>query len=298
MILFVNRILFLFIFTMFTLCPAPASASADWTLLIQKLVSDNFDEKTMQALFAHAGVKYEPDPMSCKLKELIKNKFKKPGALPARKHKAGYDRFLQPAKIAEARSYTEKNIAALKDVEKTYCVPKEVVVAILLVETDLEGFLGDKPAFNTLASMASSSDLEKIRPYLAPDLITPQNEDFAKLRCRQKSDWAYRELKALIRYASARDVDPLSIPGSIYGAIGICQFMPSVIHTFGIDADKDGHIDVFSKKDAFFSIANYLRKNGWQCKMNKNRRYKVVMTYNHSAVYANTVLRVAEKMKK
>ncbi len=291
----IRWILPVFIFVTFSVCPV--SASDDWTPLIKRLVSDHFDEKDMQALFSQPGVKYEPDAMSCKIRDLIKSKFKKPGTLPVMKKKVGYDRFLQPVKIAEARSYMEKSMATLKDVEKQYCVPKEIVVAILLVETDLEVFLGDKPAFNRLASMASSSDLEKIRSYLPPDLITPQNKNFAQRRCRQKSDWAYRELKALIRYAAARGSDPLSIPGSIYGAIGICQFMPSVIPSFGIDADKDGHIDVFSKKDAFFSIANYLHRHGWKCKISKNRQYRVVMTYNHSAVYANTVIQIAEKMR-
>jgi membrane-bound lytic murein transglycosylase B len=172
-----------------------------------------------------------------------------------------------------------------------------VIVAILLVETDLESFLGAKPAFNTLASMALSDSLERIRPHLPSDLITPENEDFAMKKCNQKSDWAYQELKALIRYASSRGIDPRSIPGSIYGAIGVCQFMPSAILSFGIDADNDGHIDVFSKKDAFFSIANYLHRHGWKCKMDDDMQHKIIMSYNHSNIYANTVLQVANMIK-
>jgi membrane-bound lytic murein transglycosylase B len=267
-------------------------AADDWTPLIKRLVADNFEEKNVQALFANPAVKFEPDAMSSKLRELVNNRDRKPGTVST------YERFLQPSAIAGARSYSQKNMAALEDVEKRYCVPKEVVVAILLVETDLEGFLGTKPAFNTLASMALSTNLETIRPYLPAGLITPDNEDFAIKRCIRKSDWAYGELKALIRYASARGIDPLSIPGSIYGAIGICQFMPSAIFSFGVDADNDGHIDVFSKKDAFSSIANYLHRHGWKCGMSANRQRKIVMSYNHSQIYANTVIRVAEKLKK
>ena len=272
-------------------------ASTDWTPLIKRLVADNFDEKSTQALFTHSDVKFDPDAMSSKLKDLINSRYKKPEPMPAVKRKVVYDRFLKPEVIAGAHSYTKKNLSTLKDVEKSYCVPREIIVAILLVETDLEGFLGRKSAFNTLASMALYNKLEAMRPYLPPDLITHENEYFAEKRCRQKSDWAYNELKALIRYASERGINPISIPGSIYGAIGICQFMPSAIPTYGIDADKDGHIDVFSKQDALFSVANYLRCHGWKCKMSKNRQRKIIMSYNHSDIYANTVLQVAEKLK-
>ncbi len=285
------------VFLLITVAALPAYADGDWAPLVKRLVADNFEEKKIQSLFAQPAVKFEPDAMSCKIRDLINSRFRKPGTPPSARYRAAYERFLTPSAIAGARSYTQKNMETLKDVEKTYCVPKEIVVAILLVETDLEGFLGARPAFNTLASMALSTDLDKVRPYLPPDLITPVNEDFAKKRCIQKSDWAYRELKSLIRYASDRGIDPLGIPGSVYGAIGICQFMPSTIFSHGIDADNDGQIDVFSKKDAYSSIANYLRRHGWKCGMSIKRQRKTVMAYNHSNIYANTVLRVAEKLK-
>jgi membrane-bound lytic murein transglycosylase B len=275
----------------------PAHTSADWTPLIKRLVADNFDEKNIQALFSSPRVKFDPDAMSCKLKELIKNRYKKPEPMPDGKYRDVHDRFLKPAVIDEARSYTQKNMATLKDIEKSYCVPREIVVAILLIETNLGVYLGSRPAFNTLASMAASTNLETIRPYLPPDLITPENQDFAMKRCNQKSDWAYRELKALIRYASERGIDPLGMPGSIYGAVGLCQFMPSKISAYGVDADNDGQIDVFSKDDALFSIANYLRHHGWKCKMSKGRKRKIIMAYNHSNIYANTVLQIAEKLR-
>jgi len=275
----------------------PASAFEDWSPLIQRLIDDNFDEKNIQALFADPVVKFDPDAMSNKLRDLINSRFKKPSTTPAEKYKRVYERFLTPTVIAGARSYTRHNRTMLEDAEKNFCVPKEIIVAILLVETDLEVFLGAKPAFNTLASMALSNTLDRIRPYLPLDMITSENEEFAIKKCNQKSEWAYQELKALIRYASTRHIDPRGIPGSIYGAIGICQFMPSKISSFGVDADNDGTIDVFSKGDAFFSIANYLYNHGWTCRMNHNNRHKIIMSYNHSSIYANTVLQIAEMIK-
>ncbi|MGD1151899.1 MAG: lytic murein transglycosylase [Syntrophales bacterium] len=276
---------------------SPSWAYADWTPLIERLVADKFDEQVIRKIFDRPGVNFDPGAMSCKLKELINKRYKKHDAVSARKVRAAYARFLRPEVIAEAQSYLQRNRETLQGITENYCVPKEIVVSILLVETELGQYLGDRGAFNTLASMALSYDLETIRPYLAPDLLTRRNEDFAKKRCRQKADWAYEELKALIRYALDNGIDPLSIPGSIYGAIGICQFMPTKISVYGVDADKDGRVNLFSEQDALYSMANYLRSHGWRCDMSAKRQYRVILAYNHSKIYADTVLNVAKKLK-
>jgi membrane-bound lytic murein transglycosylase B len=166
------------------------------------------------------------------------------------------------------------------------------------VETLPGDIVGGKRAFNTLASMALSPDLETIRPYLPKKLINRRNEDFAKTICRQKADWAYAELKALILYAHRSGFDPLTLLSSIYGAIGLCQFLPSNIISYGVDADNNGRIDLFTKADAFYSIANYLREHGWKCTMmDKGSQREVILRYNKSSIYANTVLAVAQKLK-
>jgi membrane-bound lytic murein transglycosylase B len=265
--------------------------------LIERLVADNFDERVIRKIFDRPGVNFDPGAMSCKLKELINKRYKKQDAVSARKVRAAYARFLRPEVIAEAQSYLQRNRETLQGIMENYCVPREIVVSILLVETELGQHLGDRGAFNTLASMALSSDLETIRPYLAPDLLTRRNEDFAKKRCLQKADWAYGELKALIRYALDNGIDPLSIPGSLYGAIGICQFMPTKISAYGVDADRDGRVNLFSEQDALYSMANYLRSHGWRCDMSAKRQYRVILAYNHSKIYADTVLNVAKKLK-
>ncbi len=290
------RILSLLLFAAAVICPPPACA--DWSPLVERLVADRFDEQTIKNLFAQPGVKFDPSAMSYKLKELINKRSKKPDAVYARKLKAAYARFLRPEVISEAHLYAKKNSETLQRITEAYCVPGEVVVSILLVETDLGQKLGNRSAFNTLASMALSSDLETIRPYLAPDLITEENEDFARRRCRQKADWAYTELKALLRYALERGIDPLGIPGSLYGAIGISQFMPSKISAYGVDADKDGRINLFSEQDALHSVAKYLHAHGWRCGISAKKKYRVILAYNHSDIYAQTVLSVAERLKR
>lgn len=275
----------------------PLPASANWMPLIDRLVADNFDEQMVKTLFAQPVVRFDPNIMTCKIKEIVRNRSKKPDAASARKIKAAYARFLKPEAINQAYAYAQRNDIALHNIRNNYCVPKEIIVSIVLVETELGKNVGTRGAFNTLASMAMSYDLETIRPYLAPDLITERNEDLVKRRCRQKANWAYTELKALIRHASERGIDPLSIPGSVYGAIGICQFMPSQIPAYGVDADRDGHVNLFSDEDALFSVAKYLRGHGWRCGLSTKRKHRIILAYNHSKIYASTVLGVAEKLK-
>lgn len=272
---------------------SPCWAFADWSPLIDRLVADGFDETAVRTLFSRAEVTFEPSAMSNKLKELIENGAK----LPSDNPKVVYEGYLKENVIAQAHSYLQENTELLENTSNKYCVPKEIIVSILLVETFLGDTVGGKRAFNTLASMALSTDLETIRPYLPKKLINPRNKDFARTICRQKADWAYVELKALILYAYRSGFDPLTLLGSIYGAIGLCQFLPSNILPYGVDADNDGRIDLFTKADAFYSIANYLREHGWKCTMDRGSQREVILRYNKSSIYANTVLAVAQKLK-
>ncbi len=276
----------------------PRTAFADWSPLIDRLVADGFDESTIRSLFSRPEVKFEPDAMVSKLKELIKRSSRaKPSGPHSYNPKIVYRGFLTDKVVARARSYAQANSELLEGIAAKYCVPKEIIVSILLVETRLGDFVGRKEAFNSLACMALCTDLETIQPYLPKKLVRPGNEDYVRAVCREKADWAYAELKALILYAYGSGLDPLSLPGSIYGAIGLCQFMPSNILLYGVDADHDDRIDLFSEADALSSIANYLKGHGWTCALEKPRQIQVILAYNRSYVYANTVLAVAEKLK-
>jgi membrane-bound lytic murein transglycosylase B len=145
--------------------------------------------------------------------------------------------------------------------------------------------------------MARCTDLETLRPFLDSSLIIPDTEEFARRRLREKADWAYGELKALLLLAERDGADPLGIRGSIYGAIGLCQFMPSNVLSYGVDADRDGRTDPFAKPDALHSIANYLRGHGWREWLDHEGQHRVIFDYNHSTAYADTVLAVAERIR-
>lgn len=272
-----------------------AQESVDWSVLVNRLIADGYNEQEIRKLFAHPDIKFDQAIMAGKLKELTNNN-KNNTAERARVITALHKSYLKPSVIARARSFMKDNKQELANIKKVYCVPGEIVVSIVLVETRLGTFMGGRKAFNALASMALMSDLNTVRPYLAEGLLTPGNEEFAAVKCREKSDRAYLELKGLLKYAALNNVDPLSIPGSVYGAIGICQFLPSNVFIYGVDGDKDGRIDLFTRNDALHSVASYLRGNGWQCAMTRAKKKEVILTYNNSQIYANTVLGVADKL--
>ncbi len=272
------------------------TARADWTPLIERLVADQYDEPAVRALFSRPEVQLDPQIMSRKLSSLLRKRFEKPPADAVRRYRPVYGKYMRPEVIASARTYLKDNEDILNRARLRYGVPKEIIVSILLVETLLGDYVGERYAFNTLASMAAYSDLEALRPYVSADLLNSDSEDFARRRLQEKSEWAYTELKALLVYAWKEGIDPLSIPGSIYGAIGLCQFMPTHALHFGVDADGDGRVDLFARTDAFFSIANYLKGHGWKRSMSRERKHRVIKAYNPSNVYANTVLAVADKL--
>ena len=293
------RIVLPCIFTIIFLFLLPGSvrtASADWNPLVERLTADGFNRPVMEALFIRPEVRFEPDAMAEKIKTLVRTQSS-PDSLVARMKNAVRRDYLGNWVIARARAYMRENLVVLEEIDALYGVPKEVVVSILLIETHLGRNTGNRCVFNRLASMAISADLEMVRPHLGGNLLTPENEEFARRRCREKGDWAYNELKALLLLAERDGIDPLGIRGSIYGAIGLCQFMPSNVIIYGVDADQDGRVDPFTKMDALHSIANYLRGHGWRPGMHRDGQHRVIFDYNHSTVYANTVLALAERLR-
>ncbi|HWX81683.1 MAG TPA: lytic murein transglycosylase B, partial [Steroidobacteraceae bacterium] len=72
------------------------------------------------------------------------------------------------------------------------------------------------------------------------------------------------ELEQYLLLTRDAHLDPLSIKGSYAGAMGAPQFMPSNYRRYAVDADADGHIDLWSNwADVCASVGNYLKEHGW-----------------------------------
>jgi len=113
---------------------------------------------------------------------------------------------------------------------------------------------------------------------------------------RKKSNWAYRELQAYLKYVSEQNIDPLSVKGSFAGALGFAQFVPSSVLMYGVDGNKDGRVNLYEHHDAINSVANYLKRHGWKPELGPKKATKVLLKYNNSTPYAETILKVARRL--
>ena len=148
-------------------------------------------------------------------------------------------RFINSQNIQNGLKFWRKNKSWFDLAEQTYGVPAEIILGIIGVETRYGTVMGNFSIFESLASLA---------------FYSPRRAEFFK-----------KELEAFILLCQENNLDLLSQKGSYAGAIGIGQFMPSSIHKYAVDFDKDGKIDLInSQADAIGSVASFLNKHGWQ----------------------------------
>lgn len=154
-----------------------------------------------------------------------------------------------------------------------YGVPREVILGILRVETSFGRYRGKRSVLTTLFSM------------------------FVFFHSDSRKRWALGEAQAFVGgvVPGVGADDPFAIVGSIAGALGLCQFMPSSYVEFAVDGDRDGRVDLWDDDDAIVSVANYLARNGWGKSRASHRR--AVWAYNHSWSYVRAVLAYADAMR-
>lgn len=284
--------------------PSQPVALGGWEPLKQRLAADNITGPEVDRFFAQLPP-YNPAPMSAKIKELFNIAFSKkdpnqpkPPPVPESVLKSRiYKGLVTQATVEKCRTFLAEHKAAFASMEKTYGVPKETVAALLYVETRLGTYVGNDNALLILASMADSTLPEKVRPALYELPLGQEHESWLRTKLQERSTWAYKELKALLTYCTQNHVDPVIMPGSMYGAIGICQFMPSNISLFGVDGNKNGKIDLFEPEDAIHSVGNYLAGSGWKGKLSGDEERKVLRRYNNLTIYANSIMALAASVR-
>jgi len=245
---------------------------------------DKFTQEQISRIFNHPAVSFDIKGVSSYFQH--------------RESKLNYGQFLDDENIGKAKAYMHKNQASLQNAETVYGVDKEVITAIMLVETRLGTYVGNRSVLNILSTMAVLEDKATRDRFWGeiPVENRVSREEYEK-KAIQKSQWAYKELKAFIKYVEKEGVAPYDIIGSYAGAMGFAQFMPSNILWLGEDGNKDGSINLFQHEDAIASIANYLKHYGWKPGISREQAGKVVYHYNHSSYYVDTVLNIAGKLK-
>jgi len=262
----------------------PKSAPTSFTALKASLIRDGFDAAYLDSLYADPAKVFDTKSVSL--------------FFVHSEAKLNYDQFISNKNITRAREYMETHGKALAAAQQRYQVDKEVITAIILVETKLGTYLGRSYIFRTLSTMAALADPQT--KALLWDTIPAQrrlSKQAYDQKAEKKSRWAYQELKALLHYGEQEQLDVTAIRGSYAGAMGISQFMPSNALKLGQDGNHDGRVDLFNHSDAIMSVARYLKHHGWHQGISSEEAYKVILRYNYSRYYAKTIQKIARKLK-
>jgi len=146
--------------------------------------------------------------------------------------------FVHPRLAAKGQAYLEKHQAVFAESEKHYGVQKEIIAAILGMETRYGANRGNDAVVSSLYTLATGY---------------PRRAKFFR-----------RELGELLLLCKEEGLNPNEFKGSYAGAFGTTQFIPSSYRAYAVDADGDGKRDVWhSPADIINSVANYFSKHGW-----------------------------------
>lgn len=204
--------------------------------------------------------------------------------------------------VKQVKAFMKENDSLLRAVQKKRGVPKEVVSAILWIESRCGTTTGKFHVPSVFLSLlladdSTSIDLSVANVTKGKTLDSLQMDSVYKqisLRARNKSAWAIKQLQALEAIDKRGVMNVVTLKGSWAGAFGFPQFIPSSYNSWAVDGNADGIIDLYSMSDAAHSIANYLKANGWTAK--KDGQKKAVHHYNNSDAYVNAVFTLAGKL--
>ena len=185
-----------------------------------------------------------------------------------------YDRY-QPEFYEDTKTYISKRTSSKKvklgkiilnkenniinKVSSEYKVDKNLLLALMGIETNFGNYLGKMDIVSSLATLSYD---------------------------QRRSEFFTKELITLLKLVDAKIIDPSTLFGSWAGAFGNFQFMPSTIKNHAIDYNKDGSIDLKNIEDSFASAANYLSNLGWND--NTPCFYKINLNENIPDKYLNT----------
>jgi len=252
--------------------------------LVSRLSQDGFDAGFLSRLLMDSRAEPIPSAMSI--------------PLTTREIPEIYEQFLTSEAILLAKKFLQENSTILNEGEMRFSADKEVVTAILLVESRFGENIGKFRVLPTLASMAVMDSPENVEAnYSALRVADPEmTYDRVQGVAKKRASWAYQEFKSFLLIVLRENVDPFEIRGSYAGAVGMAQFVPSSY--LGYAESKNGFERwLTSKEDAVFSIGNYLKSHGWNKNLPVEKKKRVLWYYNHSKPYIETVLLIAQKIK-
>ena len=138
-------------------------------------------------------------------------------------------------KVSKGVDFYKKNTNLINTVENLYNIEKELLLALMGIETNFGTYVGEMDILSSLATLSFD---------------------------KRRSEFFSNELIILLRLIENKQIDYKTLYGSWAGAFGFFQFMPSTMKNYAIDYDKNSYIDLKNNNDAYASAANYLNKIG------------------------------------
>jgi membrane-bound lytic murein transglycosylase B len=165
-------------------------------------------------------------------------------------------------KVSKGTNFYKDNFDLINTVENKYNIEKELLLALMGIETNFGTYVGKMDILSSLATLSFD---------------------------KRRSEFFSNELLILLQLIEKKQIDFKTLYGSWAGAFGYFQFMPSTMKNYAIDFDENNYIDLKNNNDAYASAANYLNKIGW--KNNQPCFYKI----NLSREIPNKYLNVSAK---
>lgn len=166
-------------------------------------------------------------------------------------------------KVEKARNLYQKHKDILLKVSRKYGVQARFIVALWGLETNFGKIMGNYNVISALSTMAYEG----------------RREAFFK-----------KQLWAALTILEEGHISIENMKGSWAGAMGQNQFMPTSFLSYAVDGDGDGKKDIWGNyTDVFSSMANYLKKEGWNNRLTWGRQVKLPADFNKKlAIPQNT----------
>ena len=173
------------------------------------------------------------------------------------------------SKVKKGIKLYKKESELINKVEINFNIEKELLLALMGIETNYGTYVGKMDILSSLATLSFD---------------------------KRRSKFFTNELLILLKLIDNNQIDYQTLYGSWAGAFGFFQFMPSTIKNHAIDFNNDDHIDLKNPYDSFASAANYLNNMGW----NKNTPcfYKIDLDKKIPKKYLNVSAKKLVKKKK
>ena len=171
-------------------------------------------------------------------------------------------------KVKKGLALYKKEKLIIDEIEEKFLVEKDLLLALMGIETNFGKYLGKMDIISSLATLSFD---------------------------KRRSEFFTSELLILLKLIDRGVIKKDILFGSWAGAFGNFQFMPRTIKNYAIDYNNNKTIELKNIEDSFASAANYLNKIGW--KKNIPCYTKIKLNNNIPKKYLNSSAKKIENKK-